>query len=122
MATTQPAPLTFAELRDVNESRCARWHWGYPDDWSLSDWAVALAGEVGEVCNVIKKLKRIQDGLSGNKPGETEETLTASLADELADVQCYLDLVAARARINLAAATRSKFNAVSVRNGFPERL
>lgn len=112
--------LTFAELRAVNVSRAGRWHPGGIGDWSLSDWAVAMAGEVGEVCNVVKKLNRERDGLVGNTVAEDE--LRSALAAELADTLIYLDLLAARAGIDLAAAVVAKFNKVSEKNGFPERL
>lgn len=114
--------LTFAELRAANTSRCARWHPGGVADWPLAEWSNAVTGEFGEACNVIKKLNRIRDGIVGNKPGETEETLRRALADELADTLIYLDLLALRAGIDLDLAVIRKFDAVSIREGFPERL
>lgn len=112
-------PLTFDELRTANLTRCARWHPGGIEDWDLADWAVAMAGEAGEVCNVVKKLKREADGIRGNAPGVD---LRIALADELADVAIYLDLLAARAGIDLAAAIAAKFNHTSRSHGFPDRL
>ena len=46
--------LTFAELRDANVTRCNE-SFHPVDAWSGTDWACALAGEVGEACNVVKK-------------------------------------------------------------------
>lgn len=112
--------LTFQALRAANLARCGRWHRGGLDEWSLSDWAVAMAGECGEACDVVKKLNRVRDGLVGNKVSPAQ--LLDDLAEELADVQIYLDLLAARAGIDLAAATVAKFDKVSRENGFPERL
>lgn len=112
--------LTFAELREVNRSRCARWHPGGIYDWSLSDWGVATAGELGEALNVVKKLNRVRDGLRGNDVDE--EALRAQLGDEIADTAIYLDLLAERAGIDLADAIARKFNRTSEKNGFPERL
>jgi len=97
-----------------------RWHPAGLRSWSLSDWYTALAGECGEAGNVIKKLNRVRDGIVGNK--ETPEQLRQSLGDELADVYLYLDLLAQAAEIDLPAAIERKFNAVSERHGFPERL
>lgn len=109
--------LTFLRLRTINAQRCERWH--RLDSWTLSDWGVAAAGEMGEACNVIKKLNRVRD----NVFGATFETATLEdLADELADTIMYIDLLAARAGIDLEDAVRRKFNAVSVANDFPERL
>jgi hypothetical protein len=53
--------LTFKASREVNSARAARWHKGGISDWSITDWSNALAGEVGEACNAIKKLRRIQN-------------------------------------------------------------
>jgi len=117
---TSEQNLTFQRLRDVSWERAQHWHAGKP--WSASDWMTALVGEVGEAANVIKKLNRIRDGLPGNKAGVTEETLRADLAKELADVQIYLDLLATAVGVDLAEATRSKFNETSERLGFEDRL
>jgi len=112
--------LTFEELRQANFSRCLRWHPAGIHQWSHSDWAVALAGEVGELCNVIKKLNRVRDGLPGNTI--TPENLMRMVAEELGDVAAYLDLVATRFNLKLEDCIKEKFNVVSERNKFPERL
>lgn len=116
--------LTFDHVHAINGARCARWHPGYPggdENWSGADWANALAGEVGEACNVIKKLRRIDIGQPGVMD-PAEDVLRSSLADELADVFLYLDLLAGFYGVNLPAAICRKFNVVSERQGFPERL
>ena len=112
--------LTFADLRETNLVRCARWHKGGVQDWSLSDWAVATAGELGEAMNVVKKLNRERDGLVGNDKSVTE--LRSMLADEIADTAIYLDLMAAHEGIDLDFAIISKYNRTSEKNGFPDRL
>ena len=114
------ADLNLAVLRHANLRRCGRWHPGGVHDWSLSDWGVATAGELGEALNVVKKLNRARDGLVGNAVGEAE--LRQALADELADVAIYLDIFAAAAGVDLAEAIVSKFNRTSEKNGFPDRL
>jgi NTP pyrophosphatase (non-canonical NTP hydrolase) len=110
--------LTFSEFRSVNVARCERWHPQGLNSWSLSDWLTALSGELGELASLIKMLNRERDGLVGNKFMPTSE----HLSDEIADVLTYLDLLAAAAGIDLGQAAIDKFNAVSVRNNFPERL
>lgn len=112
--------MDFATLRAANMSRCARWHPRGLNEWSLSDWGVATAGEMGEALNVIKKLNRERDGIAGNTL--SEEQLRHELADEIADVAIYLDIMAASEGIDLAAAIASKFNRTSIKVGFPERL
>jgi NTP pyrophosphatase (non-canonical NTP hydrolase) len=96
--------LTFEELREQNVDRCAAVF--HPlAHWSPTDWGCALAGEVGELCNLLKKERR----------GEGLDVIAA--ADELADVVIYADLLAARLGINLSGAVVRKFNEVSRRRG-----
>lgn len=118
--------LRFSELREANvrrlptfrDGRGRIYHLPVPGqpvgfDWLLSQWSNALAGEVGEAANLIKKIERGDLDLD-----EARE----ALADELCDIVTYLDLLAHRAGIDLAAATRSKWNRVSERVGSPIRL
>ncbi len=121
--------LTFAQVSVVNRQRCERWHPGFPhgapmtesDDWTGADWSNAMCGEAGEVANVVKKLRRAEVGLRGVLDGDRADLLT-KLADEIADVYCYLDLLATFYGIDVPAAIVTKFNAVSELQGFPERL
>ena len=78
-----------------------------------------MAGECGEACNVIKKIRRIECGL---KPPDNLQALREHLAEELADTLLYLLLVAEAADIDVQAAVKDKFNEVSEREGFPQRL
>lgn len=116
-------PLSFSALREANESRARRWHPGFPadDTWNGADWSNAMCGEAGEAANVVKKLRRHETGHHGALDGNEVE-LHAALADELADVVLYADLLAAKYGIDLTVAVVSKFNEVSRRQGFPERL
>ena len=116
-------PLTFHQLMETNVARCRRWHRGYPDDelWTLSDWSNALAGEAGEACNVVKKIRRHETGQLGLLDPPLED-LQAKLAHEIADVILYAFLLAHKAGIDLDLAVREKFNIVSERQDFPERL
>lgn len=110
----------MTQISNVNLSRCLRWHPKGLDSWSLSDWGVALAGEVGEMLNVVKKMNRARDGLIGNKAKDND--LPQQLRSEIADVFLYLDLFAQRACVVLETAVRQKFNETSKQLGFPERL
>jgi NTP pyrophosphatase (non-canonical NTP hydrolase) len=110
----------MTRLRVENASRGRRWHPSGLVSWSLSDWFTALAGEVGELGNVVKKMNRFRDGLTGNKESIAE--LTAMLPKECADILIYLELFSQVADFDLVEATTQKFNEVSIRNGFPERL
>lgn len=104
----------------ISFARALRWHPEGIDSWSLSDWGVALAGECGELCNVIKKMNRVRDSLNQRAvdPGQ----LDTQLKMEIGDVYLYLDLLARRAGMNLEDCIRDTFNRVSEREGFPERL
>lgn len=112
--------LTFKKFREINSSRANKWHNGDLNDWSLSDWAVAMAGEAGEACDVVKKINRVRDGLVGTR--RSKETLVLDLGEELADVLIYLDTLANRAGIDLEQALIYKFNKVSDEFGFEEKL
>jgi NTP pyrophosphatase (non-canonical NTP hydrolase) len=86
--------------------------------WTLSDWFTALAGEVGEAGNVIKKLNRIRDGVRGCDL--TCEQLRANLADELGDVAIYLDLIAQAAGFDLEEIREAKWRKTSQKIGYKE--
>lgn len=118
--------LTFALLRKANMVRLPRFRNSRgelahiePDgsDWTPAQWLQALVGEVGEYANVRKKFER--GDLSFAQYVE-------QAAHELADIQTYLDLLAARALdmrglpphttgFDLGYITAAKWNAVSVR-------
>lgn len=100
--------LTFKTLRKVNIARCESFH--SLDDWTNSDWAMALAGEVGELCNKLKKRRR----------GDYIEDY--EISEELADIIFYTDLLAARLKVDLEKAVVDKFNKVSERYNSPIRL
>ena len=105
------------ELFAANAARQKEWDEGKKLD--LAYYGNALAGEVGEACNVIKKLERERHGLAGSR--DTIE----HLGEELADSLTYLVLIAMEAGLGAAGldkAVRKKFNAVSEARGFKTRL
>lgn len=105
---------TYPTLREANEARDKEWAGDV--DLSGSFWGVEMAGEVGEACNVIKKLERERLGIRGSR--DTVE----HLAEELADVVICADLVAMHYGIDLNAAVAKKFNATSEKVGLLTRL
>lgn len=118
--------LTFDKLSKVNASRCNRWHQGFPhevDGWTGADWSNAMQGESGEAGNVVKKLRRLDFALPGNRDRDRDrDVLLAKLGEEMADTVIYLDLLATYYGVDLPAAIIEKFNFISEREGFPERL
>jgi NTP pyrophosphatase (non-canonical NTP hydrolase) len=119
----QERALSFKSLNSANVARARRWHPGFPeqDDWNGADWSNAMCGEAGEAANVVKKLRRIETNKVGTPDSELWG-LQKALAKELADTVIYADLLAAKYGINLGTAIVNKFNEVSERNDFPERL
>ena len=110
----------FAAFSQINRQRAEIWHPQGLESWSLSDWFTALAGEVGELGNVIKKLNRERDGISQKQVDSA--ALRQMAADELADVYTYLDLMAQRLGVPLLPAVVAKFNRISEREGMPQRI
>lgn len=110
--------ITFSKFRAANVARCIKWHPDGIDSWSPSDWMTALTGELGELASLLKMRNRERDCLPGNKFSPTNKMI----ADELADVLTYLDLLAAVLGVDLGAAAVSKFNEVSERVGFSDRI
>lgn len=112
--------LGLHELAKINRARSDRWHKG-GSPWTLADWSNALCGEAGELANVIKKIRRHDTGIiNDNAPPRSE--LLRMAGEELADVILYADLMARALSVDLADAVRNKFNKVSEKYGFEERL
>jgi len=107
--------MNLTNLRAANVARDQEWNTG-SERVSMTFRATELAGEVGEACNVIKKLERERIGLVGSR--DTKE----HLAEELADIVICTDLVAMDAGIDLDAEIAAKFNATSEKNGLTTRL
>lgn len=100
------------ELKKVNEKRSIEGFKTELKDWKISEWSNAVAGEVGELCNLCKKVDR------GDFITRVEkENVRNAIAKEAADIVIYLDLLCTREEINLEEAIASKFNEVSVRIG-----
>lgn len=102
-------PLT---LKRFHETNCARSHADvkHSNDWTSMEWGCALSGEVGELCNYLKKMKR------GDKIKKKD------LAYEISDIMTYLSLLADNLDIDLEKALVEKFNIVSKRWGSKFRL
>jgi len=103
-------PTSFDTLHEANKLRQGESYTERTGSWISSDWAASLAGEVGEFCNLVKKLRR------------GDQVPSEELARELADVIIYAELNASYHGIDLAKAVVSKFNEVSQRVGSKIRL
>src|SRR3989304_2202578 len=100
--------LTFGQLREANRQR---WQevFAHTLDWTATDFGTALAGEIGEACNILKKLRR------GELSSQETSDAICSLGYELADAVTYIDLLAQKHGIDLGQAVAHKFNMVSMR-------
>ena len=106
--------MNLNDLRTANVQRCEQVF--HPlASWTPTDWACAMAGEAGEACNAVKKLRRLADGTNTAKDPQTEPEAIEAVGKELADTIIYADLLAARLGIDLGEAIRDKFNEVSRR-------
>jgi NTP pyrophosphatase (non-canonical NTP hydrolase) len=103
-----------ADLRAANLARQAEWD--TDGQITLSYRGNELAGEVGEACNIIKKLERERMGIAGSR------ATLADLAEELADVIICADLIAMQLGIDLDRAVAEKFNRTSEKVGLTTRM
>jgi NTP pyrophosphatase (non-canonical NTP hydrolase) len=100
--------LTFARFQKLNAARCAAAF--HPvDAWPIQNWALAIAGEAGELCNRVKKVIRGDYTLAEQR----EEILK-----ELADVITYCDLAVSHLNADTATILMAKFDEVSARVGW----
>ena len=122
----RPASNTHDIYSAVSLTRAMRWHRGGLTEWSVTDWATALAGEIGELCNAIKKYRRVEDSLQqhdGDTPAPRSfDDALRQIKKEIGDSYAYLDLTAQRFGLKLWDCARDVFNAISEREGFPERI
>lgn len=105
----------FHLLREANHLRQEEWDIG-SEKVSLSFLGNELAGETGELCNVLKKLERERIGIVGSR------STIEKAATELADVVICADLVARALGINTWDAVCNKFNYTSAKYGLKTML
>jgi len=104
--------MTFEELRnaDIERQETVGPFNSVAKLQSLLYWTTAIAGECGELCNLVKK--QVRD----------EKDLSADIGKEIADVVIYADLLATRMGFRLEDLVRLKFNEVSDRRGSKIKL
>lgn len=111
--------LTFRTLRNANIKRLPMFKdangeicHSKPDgsDWPPASWLQAVVGELGEYANLRKKVERGDLTMQDARP---------LLADELADVVIYLDILAHQLGVDLGEAVMNKWNRTSKKVGAP---
>lgn len=81
MRITMPDPLFMSKFAAMNATRCQRWHGpAGVMSWSPERWGCTAAGEMGETCNVLKKIWREEDGHQSKAVTETSEELLKKAA------------------------------------------
>lgn len=107
----------MSDLKKLQQANAERQReWDRDNKITLAYRGNELAGEVGEACNVLKKLERERLGIRGSR--DTVE----HAAEELADVIICVGLVANALNIDLWPAVVAKFNKTSEANGLETRL
>lgn len=110
--------MTLFSARNLKRCESPRGFNHAVNSWDLSDWFLAVIGEIGEAANIAKKLNRVRDGIKGNK--EDEATLRNKLRKELGDAFNYLDLLATANGFNIFDAGQEVFEAKSKEIGYEE--
>lgn len=97
--------LTFERLREVSARRAIEAYPNMPNgaqEWPVEVWALAIAGEAGELAQWVKRR------LTGERA-----VSDLTIFDEIADVVIYCDLLATRMGVRLEDLVKSKFNRTS---------
>lgn len=114
--------IDLAAFRSVNVAR-AREGFKCYDNQPLTYWTTALAGEVGELCNMIKKMQRVQQGgADGGSSYKAKDITHAMLREEIGGIAIYLDLLASLLDIELGEAMVRTFNDKSLQMNFTHRV
>lgn len=114
--------LNLKALREASVERAKEGFKTY-DNVSLSFFGNALAGEVGELCNLIKKLDRAEvGGLDAGATTKVKDITPQKLKEEIGGIVIYLDLLAARLGISLEEAIIYAFNDKSIEYNLRQRL
>jgi len=103
--------LNLDTLREKNIERQKIWCPDIKPD--LSFRGNEIAGEVGEACNVIKKIERERHGWRGSRATKEQ------LAEEIADVIICCSLISIEAGFDLSTAVKNKFNSTSQKYELP---
>lgn len=120
--------LTFAKIFRTSQKRSRRWHDG-GEQWGITDWSNDIAGETGEMCNAVKKFRRVVTGAKNinTEPGRQldENAARQKILQECCDIVLYMPMLLEELGFepgDFEAALREVFNRKSEEYGFPERL
>lgn len=105
---------TYSNFLEANRARQVEWD--KDSNITLAYRGNELAGEVGELCNVIKKLERERIGIRGSRASKDD------LEEELGDAIICLYLIGMHMDIDPDKAARKKFNKTSEKYGLQTRV
>lgn len=100
----------------VEKNKERQLEWDSSSELDVCFKALEFAGEAGELCNMVKKIRREELGLAGSRCTREQ------LEDEFADVLITLSLLADHLDIDLEKVTKAKFNKTSDKMGFITRF
>lgn len=113
--------LDLSRFRELNVDRARNGFRCY-DNQPITYWTTALAGEVGELCNMIKKMQRVEKGgVDGGSSYTAKDISKEMLQEEIGGIAIYLDLLASLLDIDLGEAMIHTFNSKSEKMGFPQK-
>lgn len=105
--------MTINSFVELNARRCyskeAENSWGNSSKRTVSDWALCIAGETGEMCNEVKKFT-----LYTNKNPERLNNIIS----ETADIITYCFLLLDHLNVDPEKILMEKFDEVSQRIGW----
>lgn len=114
------AKLDLQKFRQLSVQRAIEGFRTY-DNVSILFFTTALAGELGELCNNIKKLERAAvGGLDAGTNEKAKDITTDKLKEEIGGIFIYLDLLASRLNISLEEAVIETFNSKSIKYGLKQ--
>lgn len=113
--------LNLNRFSELNRNRAAEGFKTYKNV-PITYWTTAIAGEVGELCNMIKKQERVAHGGIDGGSSYTAASLTPEdLKEEIGGIFIYLDLLSGLLGIDLTDAIIHTFNSKSEKYGFAQK-
>lgn len=116
--------MNLKEFSKANLTRCIEGFGHALESWSPAEWTNAMAGELGEACNLTKKLLRHRDGIAGNVKKEDQNVilLRHRAAKELCDAIIYADLSIQALGFDTDEMLREVWNAKSIEIDYEGRV
>lgn len=113
--------LNLDRFSELNRNRAAEGFKTYKNV-PITYWTTALAGEVGELCNMIKKQERVaRGGIDGGSSYTAASLTPEDLKEEIGGIFIYLDLLSGLLGIDLTDAIIHTFNSKSEKYGFAQK-